>query len=269
MKIGCCLNMVATGSDGTGIEWIEKVAEYGFDYVELPMAQMMGLDDEQFAALKERVAKTGLRAETSNNLFPVTMRLTGPEVDYDAILAYAEKAFAKAKDLGIEICVFGSGPAKSVPEGFPKEKGLDQVELLLHKIAPIAAKNGVTIVMEPLRSAEDNLINTFADGVAMAKRANEPNVKVLVDFYHLYEENEPVQHLIDDGAQWLRHAHFANPAGRIYPVSVDECDYKPFIDALRKAGYDARISCEAYVPNGFEVDAPIARKFFDELLAQA
>ena len=39
--------------------------------------------------------------------------------------------------------------------------------------------------------------------------------------------------------------------------------------ALRKAGYDARISCEAYVPNGFETDAPIARKFFDELLAQA
>ena len=37
MKIGCCLNMVAEGPDGTGIEHIEKLAELGYDYVELPM----------------------------------------------------------------------------------------------------------------------------------------------------------------------------------------------------------------------------------------
>ena len=53
MKFGCCLNMVAEGPDGTGIEHIEKLAQLGYDYVELPTAQMMELDDEAFAAFKE------------------------------------------------------------------------------------------------------------------------------------------------------------------------------------------------------------------------
>ena len=266
MKIGCCLNMVATGEDGTGIEWIEKLKEYGYDYVELPMAQMMALDDEAFEALKARVAAAGLVCETSNNLFPVTMRLTGPVVDMEAILSYVTKAFARAKELGVQYCVFGSGPAKSVPEGFSREEGLSQVEDLLCLIAPIARENGVTIVLEPLNKSEDNLINTFADGVEMAKRVNDPNVKVLVDFYHLTLENEPVQHLIDDGKKFLRHVHFANPSGRVYPREITEADYAPFVEALRQIGYDEHVSCEAYVPDGFETDAPAAREFFRKLL---
>ena len=31
MKFGCCLNMVATQPDGTGQEWLEALAQSGFD----------------------------------------------------------------------------------------------------------------------------------------------------------------------------------------------------------------------------------------------
>ena len=41
MKFGCCLNMVSTQPDGTGIEFIDQLKNAGFDYVELPTAQMM------------------------------------------------------------------------------------------------------------------------------------------------------------------------------------------------------------------------------------
>ena len=267
MKIGCCLNMVATKPDGTGMEHLKAMKECGYDYVEMPMAQMMALSDEEFASLADELKELDLPCETSNNLFPVSLRLTGPEVDQDAILAYAEKAFARAKQLGIEYCVFGSGPAKNVPEGFPMEEGYAQVVALLRAIAPIAQKNDVTIVIEPLRRAECNLINSFAEGVQLAKDADVPGVKVLVDFYHLTVEQEPVSNLEKDGAEYLRHVHFANPTGRVYPVSADEADYLPFVNALKTAGYDARVSCEAYAPNGFEADAPAALKMLRELFA--
>ena len=266
MKIGCCLNMVAEGPDGTGIEHIEKLAELGYDYVELPTAQLMALDDEEFAALKERVFKAGIPCETSNNLFPVNLRLTGPDVDMDAIEAYARKAFARDEELGIKICVFGSGPAKWVPEGFPMEKGFEQVAQICRMIAPIAAEHGITIVLEPLRRAECNMINSFAEGVEMARAVDIENVKVLVDFYHLTVESEPVSNISRDGEEFLRHVHFANPTGRVYPVSLDEADYAPFMAALAEAKYDARISCEAYAPNGFDKDAETAMAFFKELL---
>lgn len=268
MKIGCCLNMVAEGPDGTGIEHIEKLAQLGYDYVELPNAQMMALDDEAFAAFKERLFKAGIPCETSNNLFPVNMRLTGPDVDFDAIKAYAERTFARDEELGIKICVFGSGPAKTVPEGFSMQEGFDQVVRICRMIAPIAAEHGITIVIEPLRRAECNMINSFAEGVVLAKAVDVENVKVLVDFYHLTVENEPVSNIARDGEAYLRHVHWANPAGRVYPVSVDEAAYAPFMEALAQAKYDARISCEAYTPNGFDHDAEIAMKFFKELLGR-
>lgn len=267
MKIGCCLNMVASGPDGTGIEFIEKLAQIGYDYVELPTAQMMALDDEAFVKFKERLFKSGVPCETSNNLFPVSLRLTGPDVDKEAILSYAKKAFARDEELGIKICVFGSGPAKNVPEGFPMEEGYQQVVQLLREIGPIAKEHGIMIVIEPLRSAECNLINSFAEGVQLAKDADVENVKVLVDFYHMTVENEPASNVARDGEKYLRHVHFANPEGRVYPVSVDEADYLPFMEALKTAKYDARISCEAYTPNGFEQDAKTAYDFFRKLLS--
>jgi len=45
MKIGCCTNMHAAGTDGTSAEHIGLFAELGYDYVELPMAEIMELDE--------------------------------------------------------------------------------------------------------------------------------------------------------------------------------------------------------------------------------
>lgn len=228
------------------------------------MAQMMELDDADFAALKQRIERTGLPCPTSNNFFPTYFRLTGPEVDRDAVMDYARRALKRAEELGVRYQVFGSGPAKNVPEGFPMEEGYRQVVRLLQQVAPVARAHGVTIVIEPLRKAECNLINTFAEGVQLARDVDDPNVRVLVDFYHLTEEAEPVQHLLDDGREFLRHVHFANPNGRVFPARGDEADYRPFIDALNAVGYDLHVSCEAYAPHGFVQQAPIARKFFAE-----
>jgi sugar phosphate isomerase/epimerase len=37
----------------------------------------------------------------------------------------------------------------------------------------------------------------------------------------------------------------ANPVGRVFPLSWQEYDYAPFFEALRRSGYQGRISIEA------------------------
>ena len=261
MKIGCCLNMVATGADGTGIERLETIAKLGYDYVELPLAEMAALSEEQFEEIKKQVAQSGLSCETCNNFFPGTIRLTGPDVNMDQVLAYVEKALGRAEELGVQYVVFGSGKAKGVPEGFSMEEGYQQVVELLRQVSPVAGKHGITIVIEPLRKPECNLINTFAEGCKLKKDAGVPHVEVLVDFYHMAVEQEPVSHLLEQGKENLRHVHFANPTGRVYPKDEGEADYKPFFDALKAIGYEERISCEAYAKD-FEAEAREALAFF-------
>lgn len=138
MRFGCCLNMIAKGPDGTGIEYIEALAKAGFDYAELPLAEMMALPDGQFQELVRRVAGSGVHCEACNNFFPKTERLTGESADLGKSLDYARRAMDRAALLGAERIVFGSGGAKNVPEGFPMEKGYAQVVELLGRLAPEA-----------------------------------------------------------------------------------------------------------------------------------
>lgn len=263
MKFGCCLNMVASCPDGTGIEYIEKLAELGYDYVELPLAEIMMLSEENFNHLKKRVQDSGLGCEVCNNFFPKTLRLTGEEVNMDMILTYAEKALDRAHELGVQYVVFGSGPAKNVPEGYSLAKGYQQVVNLLKQLGEIAGNRGITIVIEPLRKAECNLINTFKEGCRLAGDVNHECVKVLVDFYHLSEEKESLTNILENGKQFLRHVHFANPNGRVYPESMKEADYQAFFDVLKKVEYNERISCEAYCDN-FVLGGSKALKLFRE-----
>ena len=266
MKIGCCTNMIATAPDGTGVEFVERLAKLGFDYIELPLAEVTALTEEAFAALVERVEKSGIRCETCNNFFPKTLRLTGPDTDEDTILSYVGLALSRAHRLGVEFVVFGSGPAKNVPEGFPLEDGYRQVVGLLQKIAPLAEKYGITIVIEPLRSPECNLINSFAQGCGLARDVDRSNVRVLVDYYHLTQEAEPVESLVRDGEMYLRHVHFARNEGRSFPLGPDEEGYAPFFGALKTAGYDRRVSLEAY-SSDFEAEAPKALQVLRRLTA--
>lgn len=261
MKFGCCLNMVATGPDKTGIEKLDTLAKTGYDYVELPLAEMAALSKEEFENIKKAVEASGIRCETCNNFFPGTIRLTGSDVNMEEIHEYVDKALGRAEQLGVQYVVFGSGKAKWVPDGFSIEEGYRQVVDMLKSIAPIAHGHGVTIVIEPLRKAECNLINSFEEGCALSADVDNANVKVLVDFYHLSVEKEPVENLLRLGKEFLRHVHFANPTGRVYPIDDKEADYKPFFDALKAVGYDQRISCEAYSKN-FADDARKTLEFF-------
>lgn len=265
MRFGCCLNMVSSEADkGTGINLIEKLADIGYDYVELPLAEMAALTEEEFDLLEKRVKESGLRCEVCNNFFPKTIRLTGDSVNYTEILEYVEHALGRAERLGVEIVVFGSGPAKNVPDGFPLEEGYRQVVELLKMAVPIAKRHKIMIVIEPLRSAECNLINTFKEGCELAEKVTEDNVKVLVDYYHLSVEQEPTEHIVETGKAYLRHVHFANPSGRVYPKTEEESEYGRFFASLKKAEYDSRVSCEAY-SDDFGADAKVTLKLLKEM----
>lgn len=246
MRYGCCLNMVATGADKMGVEHLKELAAAGYDYAELPLAEMMALQPKERKNIRIALEQAGIPCEVCNNFFPGSMRLTGKNVDMDAVLGYADRALTFAGTLGVKRVVFGSGKAKNVPEGFPMEEGYQQVAALLKQINRIAERENLIIAIEPLRKAECNLINTFEEGCHLAKEVGGDNVKVLVDFYHLTEEDEPLAHIEESGRDYLQHVHFAEPQGRVYPVMSDMAKYEGFAEVLKRIGYDQRISCEAY-----------------------
>lgn len=252
--------MVASEPGGTGIEKIHTLAELGYDYVELPLAQISTMGAEEFRELKRAVDGSGVRCETCNNFFPGELRLIGEGSDPRKALEYAGRGLERAQALGVEYAGFGSGAVRSVPEGVSAEEGYDRLAEFLRELGALAGKHHITVLIEPLRKAESNLINTYEEGCRLAADVASPGVKMLADFYHMAVEAEPAEHLLKFGRGSLCHTHIANPAGRAFPADESEADYASFFSALEKIGYNGRISCEAYTEN-FEKDAGKALEF--------
>lgn len=263
MRFGFCGNLVATGPDGTGIEFVEKIAQFGYDYVELPIAEMTALSEQEFSALKSRVAATGLRCESCNNFFPGTQRLTGPDVNDSTVEEYYTKALDRAHALGAETIVFGSYAAKRVPDGYSHERAFEQLVVLHRKIGAAAHDRGIVIAIEPVRTPWANIITTYEEGYRLAKAVSHPNIRMLLDNYHMDHEGESADVLFGR-SDLLSHVHFSNPNlqnhpkdPRIVPVDISEWDYTPLINALRTVGYQGRMSVEAETSD-FDADAPRA-----------
>lgn len=251
MRFGVCGNLAASKPDKTGIEIIEKLKQVGYDYIELPISEIMDLPVQAREEIVARVDGSGLRSEVMNNFFPRRMKLTGPRVDRPAIRAYYEEALALAKRLGAEYMVFGSPFAKSYPLGFDKELALEQLTELTAQVDAYAASIGMRILIEPIHIFECNIINTFAEGVSLAKAIDAKATDVLLDFYHMTRNGEDIRTLLPDGRAYLRHLHFACPfhpgeGERVFPLDVNEWpQYRSLAEILKELDYSGRISIEA------------------------
>ena len=254
MRIGCCVNMVATAPDGIGIERLETLAACGYDYVELPLAQMMALTPARFSELVGYVESSGIRCEACNNFIPASHPITGNKVDQVKLVDYIEEALERAYRLGAKSIVFGSSGAKNVPEGFSMDRAWEQIVETLRLVDSKIGQRDIMIAIEPLCKLESNIVITAQEGLKLAKEVNRKHIRLLIDYYHLEMEKED-QAIIANAKDYLQHIHIANPIGRIYPLPGDGVDYKRFIGNLQKAGYDSRISIEAFTDT-FEADAP-------------
>lgn len=232
-----------------GLKGLELAKAAGFDYVELGTSEIAALSDAEFEAAAAHVKAVGIPTPNANLFLPANLKITGVEAaSVEAQMAYVRKAFARLERLGVKILCFGSGGARRVPEGFPKDQAFAQLVEFGKRIAPEAQKHGITVVIEPLRKQETNIINTAAEGFTLVKAVNHPNFELLIDFYHLASENEDPK-IVVEAKDHLRHTHMANPQGRVFPLKWDEFDYAPFFARLREVGYAGRMSIEASSPD--------------------
>ena len=228
-----------------GLKGLDTARAVGFDYVELGTTEIAALSDSEFELAVERAKQVGIPTPNANLFLPATMKLTGPDaIAPEAQMAYVRKAFARLARFGVKILCFGSGGARRVPDGFSKEEAFQQLVAFGKRIAPEARANGITVVIEPLRTQETNIINTTAEGLELVNAVNDPNFELLIDFYHLASEKEDPA-IILRAKDHIRHLHMANPQGRVFPLAWDEFDYAPFFENLRRIGYAGGISIEA------------------------
>jgi sugar phosphate isomerase/epimerase len=232
MRFGVC----------AGLDKAPAAAQAGWDFLEVGVGTFVPAEpDSEYAPIRDQIAGLPLPVEAANCFIPGEHRLTGPDVDLDAVLAYVDVAMARMSAAGLKVVVLGSGGARNLRDDWPLEEGLEQLATFLSGAAPLASNAGMTIAVEPLRRAESNIINRVSEAADLCKRVGHSAVRPLADFFHMTEDGEPPSEAGKYASQ-LAHVHVAD-AGRV-PPGEGQADFAGFFRALAEGGYGGRVSVE-------------------------
>ena len=178
-------------------------------------------------------------------LFPGHLKLADPDFPASQVTAYLESVIpiiAAAGAPGAKI-VFGSGAARTVPEGVDRAEAELRFAAVVREARDIAEANGVTVILEPLNKGETNLLHTIAEVAAFLDEHEITGVPIVADLYHVMLESEPLEVITALGAR-IGHAHIAD-TGRTPPGQGD-WPLRGFLDALTAGGYDGNVSIECH-----------------------
>lgn len=250
MKFGVC----------TGPENIETAAKAGFDFIECMLYSIEAMDEEAFQALAEQAPSMPIPISRCNCFLPPWLKVTGPDTDEKKQRAYLDNAFSRAKKLGVEMVMFGSGGARQVPDGFPMDEAWRQLIAFTRMAAEYAEKYEIQIALEPLRAQECNFFHLMSEANVVSAVVNHPLIGVMADSFHMDCGGENMNILKESGDK-LWHIHISHPfpdrSSRDFPRPDDDGDYQPFIDVLKEMNYQGYVSVEGGTQD-FETDAPLA-----------
>lgn len=222
------------------------ILDTGFDYTECGAGMLCGLSEAGIAYLEAENEKSPLKIRAVNSIFPGNFRLLDEGEMRHTVEAHYTKMLTVMKRFQIQYAVFGSGTARSIPDGMNREEALRRLDAFLCYMAEQAESFGVTVVIEPLRHVETNVLNTVKESGETVKRIHKPGMQLLCDAFHMAEEKTDIEDMTEY-ADSLLHCHMAESPYRSYPGKSDSADLsynRRFAEKLLSMGYTGGVSAE-------------------------
>lgn len=231
----------------------------------VPKLLSPSLTDEQFNENLKKIKSAKCKVLSCNLFFPSSMKIAGPEVDEAKVLAYTETVLLRAGQAGVKFIVLGSSGARSIPADYNVIKAQSDFIDLCKKIAQIAGKYKVTILLENLETTETNFITSLKSAAEIVRKVDHPNFRLNADIFHMMREGESPNEIIKAGAL-IGFSEVAEKQNRTLP-GVTGDDFKPYLRALHKINYKGFIFIEGNIKNA-AIEMPVAFKYLSAQIAE-
>ncbi len=240
---------------GVNVNWADlpglapRARAIGLDYVELRVSDALSpltIDEQTFRERLAALGKLDLPVEAANVFLTPPVMVVGPDAELDRLREYARVAVERLRLVGAEVVVWGSGPTRQIPEGFPRERAWAQMRERVGVVAELCERAGIRIALEALPRTAVNFIHRIGECRLLAEQVGSPAVGIVADNLHMMKEEDDYLAALRACAGRIYHVHVADSNGRA-PSFGGGYDLGPFAATLRALGYDGRVTIEARV----------------------
>jgi len=241
---------------GSFEEKLEIAARAGLQSVEL-MGEHSGWSDTRISDVKKRARSLKLGIDAMSAIpdwvsKPVSM--VDP-AQRQNMLKEVQTNIDYALKLEIPMLILVSGNA--IPGRIQEEQYASLLEGA-KRCGDLAAKAGVTLIVEPLNDRVDYkgfYLTTCEEGLQLVREVDNPHVRLLYDIYHQQAQTGGGMALIEEAVPYTKVFQVADHPGRRDPGTGD-IDYAAIYRQIRDTGYEGYIAME-FLPAGEPVSALI------------
>lgn len=228
------------------LKYVAKCAKLGFDVIEIAAHHLNSYSPAHIAEVAKAARDNGITL--TSGLGPsATRNLSSPDPEIrEAGRAFFEETLTNLAKLDIHIIGGALHSYWPIDYSKPVDKAGDRARGLegISSLADFANNLGINLCLEVLNRFENHVINTAAEGVAFVREVGKPNVKVMLDTFHMNIEERDIGAAIRRVGKHLVHVHACgNDRGA---PGHDGIDWVSVRDALDGIEYDGMMSIESF-----------------------
>ncbi len=248
---------------GDYLHYIEKVADLGFDILEIAAGPLPEYTPAQLSELRECAQAHGIRLTVGYGPAPENNIASADPKVREHALAFYEDLFQRMEKIGATLiggALYSCWPidySKPVDKKGDLERGIEGVA----RLGRIGMDWGIeTIGMEVLNRFENHVLNTAREGAAFVQSVRQlesraTNIKVMLDTFHMNIEEQSIGNAIRTAGDLLGHFH-TGECNRMVP-GQGRTPWREIHDALADIGYDGTVVMEPFVIPGGTVGRDI------------
>lgn len=237
--------------------YIEKVKDLGFDVLEVAALGLVNLPAGKLQRLKELAeqqgiiltAGIGLPKEYDVSSSDASVRSTG--------IDFMKRVMDAMHQAGIDRVggtIYSYWPV-DYSEPIDKETARQNSINSIRELAEYARQYEITLLIETLNRFEQFLLNDVQEAIDYVEEVNEPNVKVMLDTFHMNIEEDNIAEAIRLTGKHLGHLHIGEGNRKV--PGRGSLPWKAIGSALQEIGYNDYVVMEPFVKTGGQVGKDI------------
>ena len=258
-KIGIHFGYFNRDWDTDFIRQIDQVKRIGFDILEVAPAPLMKLSKEQREEIAGCAKEQGIEFTFSVGLGKEYDLASPDEQIRKAGIQFTLDTFEIMQEMGstmysgVDIGAWNQTYSYGVLDKSAEwKRSVESVK----EIMKSAEEKGITYAVEVVNRYESSLVNTAEEAMDYISRVGSPNLKILLDTYHMNIEEDSFEQAIKLVGDKLGHFHVGEP-NRRPPSTNGRMPWDEITLALKAIQYEGAIVMEPFIKMGGEVGRDI------------